>query len=153
MVVTRIYFYRLSNGKSTLSVSLGPIVSPLIYASKDVMASNFEAPLSIMWMTTKMLPNFNNKCCVSCLVSNKRSPSGHRETKKNEKLNAYHVPAADKRIVSKSLSRSCLNHTKPFRPCPTVKLLRIMLRNRCRPTTFHIITARDDDGWCHKWLV
>ena len=82
MVVTRIYFYRLSNGKSTLSVSLGPIVSPLIYASKDVMASNFEAPLSIMWMTTKMLPNFNNKCCVSCLVSNKRSPSGHRETKK-----------------------------------------------------------------------
>jgi hypothetical protein len=76
-----------------------------------LMASNFEAHLSIILMTTKMMPNFNNKCCVSCLVSNKRSPSSHRETKKNEKLNACHVAAADERTVSKSLSCSCPNQT------------------------------------------
>ena len=41
-----------------------------------------------------------------------------------------------------------------FRPVPTVKLLGIMLRNRCwSTTTFHTITTVDADRWCHKWLV
>jgi hypothetical protein len=31
-------------------------------------------------------------------------------------------------------------------PVPTMKLLGIMFRIRCWPTTFHIITAGDDDG-------
>ena len=35
-----------------------------------------------------------------------------------------------------------------FRPVLAVKLLGIMLRNRCWPTTFHTITAEDADGWC-----
>ena len=34
-----------------------------------------------------------------------------------------------------------------------VKLLGTMLRNRCWPTTFHIITAGDADGWCQYWPV
>ena len=32
--------------------------------------------------------------------------------------------------------------------CSVVKLLGIVLRNRCWPTTFHIITVGDVDGWC-----
>ena len=40
-----------------------------------------------------------------------------------------------------------------FRPVPTMKLLGIMLRNRCWPTTFHIVIVANVDGWCHKWLV
>ena len=40
-----------------------------------------------------------------------------------------------------------------FRLVSTVKLLGIMLRNTCWSTTFHIVTARDVDGCCHKWLV
>ena len=35
-----------------------------------------------------------------------------------------------------------------FRPVLAVKLLRIMLRNRCWPTTFHTIIPEDVDGWC-----
>ena len=35
-----------------------------------------------------------------------------------------------------------------FRPVPTVKLLRIMLRYRCWPIIFHSITAGDANGWC-----
>ena len=34
-----------------------------------------------------------------------------------------------------------------------MKLLRIMLRNRCWPTNFHAITPRDVDKWCHKSLT
>ena len=37
-----------------------------------------------------------------------------------------------------------------FRPGPTVKLLGIMLRNRCWPTTFHTVIAGDADGLCLK---
>ena len=36
------------------------------------------------------------------------------------------------------------------------KLLGIIMRNRCWPTTFHTITAGDADGWCQKqpvWLA
>ena len=40
-----------------------------------------------------------------------------------------------------------------FHPVPVVKLLRIMLRNKCWPTTFHSITAGDADGWCQNWRV
>jgi hypothetical protein len=32
-----------------------------------------------------------------------------------------------------------------FRPVPTKKLVRIMLRNRCWPTAFHTIAAGDAD--------
>ena len=107
---------------------------------------------SIMWTTTNLyMPNFNNKCCVSCLVSDKI------ELFFGDK-NWSSVPVMfqlrTREQWAKSLSRSCPNHIKPFRPLSTVKLLRIMLRNRwCRSTTFHIITAWDVDGWCHKWLV
>jgi hypothetical protein len=38
-------------------------------------------------------------------------------------------------------------------PVLTMKLLGIMFRNRCWPTTFHTITAGDADGWCLNWLV
>ena len=40
-----------------------------------------------------------------------------------------------------------------FRPVPAMKLLEIMFTNRCRSTTFHIITAGNVDGWCLKWPV
>ena len=40
-----------------------------------------------------------------------------------------------------------------FRPVPTVKLLGLMLRNRCWPTTFHTITTRDVDGWCYSRIL
>ena len=43
---------------------------------------------------------------------------------------------------------SCPDHTKTFRPVLAVKLLGIMLRNRCWPIIFHTITAEDADGWC-----
>jgi hypothetical protein len=36
---------------------------------------------------------------------------------------------------------------------PATKLLEIILRNKCWPTTFHTITVRDANGWCWKWLV
>ena len=42
---------------------------------------------------------------------------------------------------------------RTFRPIPTVKLLGIMFKNRCWPTTFHTITAGDVDGWCVNWPV
>ena len=42
---------------------------------------------------------------------------------------------------------------RTFHPVPAVKLLRILLRSRCWPTTFHTVAAKDADGWCHKWLV
>ena len=43
-----------------------------------------------------------------------------------------------------------------FHPIIAVKLLWIMFRNTCWPTTFHTITVRDADGGCHKqpvWLT
>ena len=52
-------------------------------------------------------------------------------------------------VWSTLVSRS--HHT--FRPVLTVKLLGIMLRSRCWPTTFHTITTRDADKWCQNWLV
>ena len=42
---------------------------------------------------------------------------------------------------------------QPFHSVLVVKLLGIMLRNRCWPATFHTITDRDADRWCQKWLV
>ena len=42
---------------------------------------------------------------------------------------------------------------QPFRPVRAVKLLGIMLRNRCWPATFLTIRAGDADGWCLNWLV
>ena len=39
---------------------------------------------------------------------------------------------------------SCPDHTK-IHPVPAVKLLGIMLRNRCWPTTFHTVTGGDAD--------
>ena len=47
-------------------------------------------------------------------------------------------------------------HTRPyqtFHPILAVKLLGIMLRNRCWATIFHTITTGDAGGWCRKWLV
>ena len=38
-------------------------------------------------------------------------------------------------------------------PVPAVKLLGIMLRNRCWPTNVHTIITGDADGWCHNCLV
>ena len=35
-----------------------------------------------------------------------------------------------------------------FRPILIVKLMGIMLRNRCWATTFHTIIIEDVDGWC-----
>ena len=32
---------------------------------------------------------------------------------------------------------------RTFRPVPTMKLLEIMLRSKCQPTTFHTITTGD----------
>ena len=40
-----------------------------------------------------------------------------------------------------------------FRPIPTMKIVGVMLRNRCKPTTFHTITAGGADGWCLNWPV
>ena len=40
-----------------------------------------------------------------------------------------------------------------FRLVPAVKLLGIVLRDRCWLTAFHTITAGDGDGWCQEWLV
>ena len=40
-----------------------------------------------------------------------------------------------------------------FRSVLAVKVLGIMLRNRCWPTTFLTITAGDADGWCRNWPV
>ena len=40
-----------------------------------------------------------------------------------------------------------------FRQVPTVKLLGIVFIDRCWPTTFHTITAGNDDGGCRKWPV
>jgi hypothetical protein len=37
-----------------------------------------------------------------------------------------------------------------FRLVPVVELLGIMFRNRCWHTGFHIIAARDANGWCLK---
>jgi hypothetical protein len=36
---------------------------------------------------------------------------------------------------------------------PTIKLLGIMLKIRCWPTTCHTITAGDADGCCQNWSV
>ena len=38
-----------------------------------------------------------------------------------------------------------------FRRFAAIKLLGIMLRNRCWPTTICIITAGDVDGWYWNW--
>ena len=38
-----------------------------------------------------------------------------------------------------------------FHPVLAVKLLGIMLRSRCWPTSFHTLTAGDANGWCGKW--
>ena len=40
-----------------------------------------------------------------------------------------------------------------FRPILALKLLGIVLRNRCWPTTFDIITVGGAEGWCQKWPV
>ena len=41
-----------------------------------------------------------------------------------------------------------------FRPVPAVKLLEIMLRNRCWPTTSQSVIAGDDaNRWCQKWSM
>ena len=40
-----------------------------------------------------------------------------------------------------------------FHPVLAVKLLGIMLRNRCWPTTFHTIATKHADGWCQNWPV
>ena len=42
---------------------------------------------------------------------------------------------------------------QPFCPVPTLKLLEILLRNKCWPTTFHTITAGDANAWCHNWPI
>lgn len=53
---------------------------------------------------------------------------------------------------------SCPDHTKTFRPIPTMRLLGTMLKNRCWSTTFFIIFQLEmliDDvtnGWCDRSL-
>ena len=45
---------------------------------------------------------------------------------------------------------SCPDHTNISIRFQSVKLLGIMLRNRCWFITFHTITAENTDGWCQK---
>ena len=53
-----------------------------------------------------------------------------------------------KQLVWSTSSIFMLQSHQKFHPIPVLKLLGIMLRNRCRPTTFHTITAGNADGWC-----
>ena len=50
-----------------------------------------------------------------------------------------------------------LSHARPppfpTPTLPTVRLLGIMLRNRCWLTAFHTTTAGGVNGWCQKWSV
>ena len=46
-------------------------------------------------------------------------------------LQSHHAPITPKKI---------------FRPVPTVKLLQIMIKNSCRPTTIRTVTVGDADG-------
>ena len=48
---------------------------------------------------------------------------------------------------------SCPEHNKLFCPVRAMKMLGNMLRNRCWPATFHIITSEDADDWCLNWSV
>ena len=51
------------------------------------------------------------------------------------------------------INPSAYTQHQTFRPVLAVKLLRIMFRNRCWPTTFHTIITGDADAWCHKRLT
>ena len=57
----------------------------------------------------------------------------------------YNCPHALSSLMPRSHQTFCLVRA--------VRLLGIMFRNRCWPTTFRIITAEDVDGWCQKWPV
>ena len=46
-----------------------------------------------------------------------------------------------------------LQSHQTFHPVLAMKLLRIMLRNKCWPTTFYTILAGDADRWCQKQPV
>ena len=55
-------------------------------------------------------------------------------------------------MIIRTLRTWYIPRTRPwshqtFRPVLVVKLLGIMLRNKCWSITFHIIIARDADGW------
>ena len=60
----------------------------------------------------------------------------------------------DKQVHSQIHARNSHHHSNPimpqsqqnFRPVPTVKLLQIMFRNSCRPTTVRTVTVGDADG-------
>ena len=51
------------------------------------------------------------------------------------------------------MSNFSTNTHRNFCLVSVVKLLGIMLRDRCRPTTFHIIRVGGFDGWCLNWPV
>jgi hypothetical protein len=55
---------------------------------------------------------------------------------------AHHFPHYYSRSCRWMVPEVSRSH-QTFRPVQAVKLLGIMLRNRCWPTTFHTITARD----------
>jgi hypothetical protein len=46
------------------------------------------------------------------------------------------------------INPSCFRSHQTFFPIPIVKLLGIMFRNGCCPTTIHTITVGDADGLC-----
>ena len=52
------------------------------------------------------------------------------------------------KIQSHLHQNSCPDHTNLSVRVRAMKLLRIILRNRCWPTTFHTTTFGDVDEWC-----
>ena len=73
----------------------------------------------------------------------------HSLTKGGESTTLVATLVVGQITYTKRLSVSLMPRShQTFRPVLAVKLLGIMLRNRCWPTTFHIITAENVDGWC-----
>jgi hypothetical protein len=61
-----------------------------------------------------------------------------------------------RRMVSKLagvINPSCPDHIKLLCPVPAMKLWGICWELEGLPTTFHITTIGDADGWCQNWPV
>ena len=77
-----------------------------------------------------------NSCCrLLAIGPDWLKPQGHH---------TFHLYYHENKLVALLMPRS---HQR-FLPVPTVTLLGIMLRNRCWPTTFHIITVEDGNKGC-----
>ena len=57
------------------------------------------------------------------------------------------------RVAKRKRERVMPRSHQTFRSVSTVKLLGIMFRIRCWPTTFQPFITRDADGWCQNWPV